>query len=949
MAQNDDKLLGKPLMSPDWIQFPTINNNGVSKFQGRGIEDLLRNIAEQQATWNNQFNNSSSARQRGYAGATTSSIPTAEDFLKQLESLNKSSSVKEQERAAREVKREQEKREREIRQAQERTQRKAERAERERQAEERRLLTALNRAKEKQAKEEQKTANQIDKEFNKLVKKANGNVGIGVDENGIRNGSFVLPEQVKAVVEGDNEKMTAFRQQVLREARDLTEQDIEQMRANLGTWSDEDIELAQKAVEAGNANDTQKALVDNARFIKNYDLKDDTKWNEIGDEQMKDLAQDYLTLYKKHLENQYKRRPSQITEEMMKNEMANAAKLFDSAIKKYVRESEDDRTGLIDSNVITVVEGVANLGRGISELVGSDTVSDVLKAGAEWTHSKYSKNLLRAEQNYGYLKQKYLREAREEKGRDLTFAEEAAIELKAVNDAGFKLGMLVTNLGNIATAFIPASATAKGLSILGKVGPKAKAIISGSVGSATVAAADAASGAADEILALDFNDDKVYNAVKENYIQKNGTNAWAELERKYGSRDAIKSHFRTTASRIAGVLTGGLSGAIGGFTGAFGGGFTTIENTVASMIARTGMPFSVWNGIKTMTGNFVTEAFEEAYTQFFSNYAIQSTVDSEKDLMEGVAGAAAVGGAMGVAMGIGVSAVNRLANSIQNNNITEGINDTVDISNFVQAGQLDYQAYKVAVEQELSRIGSFTDENGNVNGDYNRMMQQAFYNTYLDIEEVRNTMTQDQLDDFKQFAKQTYGININDYANAYNSLTENLWEATDNLAWDAALNAQKNGTNPTTSVWNLTNEHFYNAWKVKNGDTQSVPQENLPLYQHMANTMDHMKTLPQNLTTRQKHQALVEYARDNLVDTQMTAEQRRQLLSDVETFLDAGSRRLTDREQQFKNGLNNPNPNPNTNPNPNPNPNTNPNTNPNPNPNPNLNPNTNPNPNPNPP
>ena len=131
MAQNDDKLLGKPLMSPDWIQFPTINNNGVSKFQGRGIEDLLRNMAEQQATWNNQFNSSTSARQRGYAGATTSGIPTAEDFLKQLESLNKSSSVKEQERAAREAKREQEKREREIRQAQERTQRKAERAERE--------------------------------------------------------------------------------------------------------------------------------------------------------------------------------------------------------------------------------------------------------------------------------------------------------------------------------------------------------------------------------------------------------------------------------------------------------------------------------------------------------------------------------------------------------------------------------------------------------------------------------------------------------------------------------------------------------------------------------------------------------------------------------------------------------------------------------------------------
>lgn len=390
----------------------------------------------------------------------------------------------------------------------------------------------------------------------------------------------------------------------------------------------------------------------------------------------------------------------------------------------------------------------------------------------------------------------------------------------------------------------------------------------------TFAATDAASGAYDAV----YNQSE--EAFKDTYIKANGQRNWDTLMEEYGTAGKARAALAQKAATAAGnsaFLTTALLGAAG------------VESTILKA-NRFGIGTYAGKRIATVGVNALSEALEEGLTQYGQNVGAQPATGV--DLMAGVPQAAAWGLVAGGMMAGGTQVAGVALDGSKHYTTPKFDVTRLDPTQYKPQGTLDLDSFRTAVGREfdnLARIGRKAGWTENEIGS----AQQENYDTVLDDANKWESFTPEQQSEFKEYLRQAYNINTNDYANVEVQPLQEAWES-GNI--DKLNTFIKNDESAAS-------EDVRNAFRVKYGvELNNVPDQVRPFSEALARAIDHQITTPAAANTKLQYDEMLEYVKRE-VDTNpiLTSPQRTAIERILADYLDAGRRRLTDAQQQAKN------------------------------------------------
>lgn len=381
--------------------------------------------------------------------------------------------------------------------------------------------------------------------------------------------------------------------------------------------------------------------------LSNYADIGSAEWEEMGDMERKDKAQEFLNYYGKRLLEAQKENPEIFTNEKIKQLLAEKKAQFDENIRLYLEENSDNLAedvgnvarDLAISTINFFDEGMA----GIADVFGMNTVAEFFYRGAEDISEFKSKEQKRKDKNYQYLKAKYEKQF----GNGLIDSAKAAILAADESD-----NLLNTLRDSLVPSLLfmggTAGSLAKGSGFVAKNASKIS-----TVGVMGISGAGSAGADVRTIKDLALRDENSFNNFLEAYKKKNGEkayNALIESATKNGKLDKeeLFNKLQSKAARIG----GGLSATVGLISSSLGGDVETglINRFVLGNAAARGAvgKLTALKLAGNIASSMANEGAEEAAETMSQNIALKYTADPERKITEGVGEATALGMAGGV-------------------------------------------------------------------------------------------------------------------------------------------------------------------------------------------------------------------------------------------------------------------------------------------------------------
>lgn len=455
-----------------------------------------------------------------------------------------------------------------------------------------------------------------------------------------------------------------------------------------------------------------------------------------------------------------------------------------------------------------------------------------------------------------------------------------ALAGKAVGALG-KMTGATDKLGK-ALGVLDTAAAAEGAGVTTKIGAKlaghlmASETAGGMGATGLFAATDAGGGAYDSVMQTPTE------KVKATYEEHFGKGNWATLVQQTGSEENAKSNLAVRASKAA----GGWAFAMGSLIGAAG-----LETTIlkAGKVGMRGLSTST--RLMTVGANTLSEAIEEGTTQISQNLGAQKYNDV--GTFEGASEMAAIGAIAGMGMSAGTQVAGSVGGRVANRIAPKYNPDALDPSKYTPNGTLDYERYHEAFGNQMDNIARMRRKAGDTEDRIASFQQMAFNNVVDSNAEGKATFTPDQWQQFRDYIKQAYGINSNDYATINDSAIRDAWTSGDIGKMQAYVDADQTGMAQNAMM----------AFRMKyNIDPQSVPDQSKAFATRLAQALDRQMTLPTDVDTNVRYQQTDGYIRATIVpDTTLTQDDKNALADTLYNLTDANQRRLTDAEQIAKN------------------------------------------------
>ena len=455
-----------------------------------------------------------------------------------------------------------------------------------------------------------------------------------------------------------------------------------------------------------------------------------------------------------------------------------------------------------------------------------------------------------------------------------------ALAGKAVGALGKMTG--ATDKIGKALGVLDTAAAAEGAGITTKIGAKlaghlmASETAGGMGATGLFAATDAGGGAYDSVMQTPTE------KIRANYIRDFGENNWNNLVKQTGSEENAKSNLAVRASKAA----GGWAFAMGSLIGAAG-----LETTIlkAGKVGMRGLATST--RLMTVGANTLSEAIEEGTTQLSQNLGAQKYNDV--DTFDSVSEMAAIGAIAGAGMSAGTQVAGSVGGRVANRIAPKYNPDALDQSKYTPNGTLDYERYREAFGNQMDNIARMRRKAGDTEDRIASFQQMAFNNVVDSNAEGKATFTPEQWQQFRDYIKQAYGINSNDYAMVNDSAIRDAWMSGDIGKMQAYVDADQTGMAQNAMM----------AFRMKyNIDPQSVPDQSKAFAVRLAQALDRQMTLPTDVDTNVRYQQTDGYIRATIVpDTTLTQDDKNALADTLYNLTDANQRRLTDAEQIAKN------------------------------------------------
>lgn len=582
--------------------------------------------------------------------------------------------------------------------------------------------------------------------------------------------------------------------------------------------------------------------------LSNYADIGSKEWEEMGDVERKDKAQEFLNYYGKRLLEAQKENPEVFTNEKIKQLLAEKKSQFDENIRLYLKENSDNLAedvgnlsrDLAISTINFFDEGMA----GIADFFGMNTLAEFFYRGGEDISKFKSKEQQRKDKNYQYLKAKYEKQF----GNGLIDSAKAAILAADESD----------NLINtLRDSLIPsllfmgggAGALSKGSGFVAKNAAKIS-----TVGIMGASGAGSAGGEVRTIKDRALSDENYFNNFLEAYKKKNGEkayNALIESASKNGKLDKeeLFNILQSKAARIG----GGLSATVGLISSSLGGDVETglINRFVLGNAAARGAvgKLTALKLAGNIASSMANEGAEEAAETMSQNIALSQTADPEREITEGVGEAAALGMAGGVIGGsleyMGDRSANR--NQQQNQQIQNQNQQTDEFEVEDNPPQLTEREQEEEKKEERLRKqykrlfepkGSFEEwlKDAEETIDTERQVKamvdnltdaqvreeiQWLFDNYIDNEEVLGHLSEDERKQFNEMLKTQFGLNTNHFAVVSEPTeAEKFWTTNEN----------QSGVSPD----------IINAMAVDDGVAQNlnINADDEAYFQHMANVLN---------------------------------------------------------------------------------------------------------------
>ena len=433
-----------------------------------------------------------------------------------------------------------------------------------------------------------------------------------------------------------------------------------------------------------------------------------------------------------------------------------------------------------------------------------------------------------------------------------------------------------------ALGVLDTAAAAEGAGVTTKIGAKlaghlmASETAGGMGATGLFAATDAGGGAYDSVMQTPTE------KIRANYIRDFGENNWNNLVKQTGSEENAKSNLAVRASKAA----GGWAFAMGSLIGAAG-----LETTIlkAGKVGMRGLATST--RLMTVGANTLSEAIEEGTTQISQNLGAQKYNDV--GTFEGASEMAAIGAIAGMGMSAGTQVAGSVMTKAADRIAPKYNPDALDPSKYTPNGTLDYERYREAFGNQMDNIARVRRKAGDTEDRIASFQQMAFNNVVDSNAEGKATFTPEQWQQFRDYIKQAYGINSNDYATVNDSAFRDAWMSGDIGKMQAYVDADQTGMAQNAMM----------AFRMKyNIDPQSVPDQSKAFAVRLAQALDRQMTLPTDVDTNVRYQQTDGYIRAAVVpDTTLTQDDKNALADTLYNLTDANQRRLTDAEQIAKN------------------------------------------------
>lgn len=743
----------------------------------------------------------------------------------------------------------------------------------------------------------------------KLIESPNAQTGAGNKSPGAQ-----ALEQIEKQKAADEKAALQAREQAAQEAEvaerahiqrmnQLERESARRMRAYEKEKKEREKQLEEKKQQQGgmlgaglDGSFVMDKAVDN--LLKN------PEWQGIKSNlQRDDEAELWLDEYRKQFEAQG------IPKDRIDNEINVARNKIAADTAAYKKKMSDDGRDPLD-----LVTSLGKASRNTYRTIGlwtsglwADSDEEVRKWAQEEQekidsiNQTYSDRILLDQANYQYLAAK--RKERGDEGFFGTIADawnSDSILSTIIDTAGYTpqavltgalAGKAVGALGKMtgatdkigkALGVLDTAAAAEGAGVTTKIGAKlaghlmASETAGGMGATGLFAATDAGGGAYDSVMQTPTE------KIRANYIRDFGENNWNNLVKQTGSEENAKSNLAVRASKAA----GGWAFAAGSLIGAAG-----LETTIlkAGKVGMRGLATST--RLMTVGANTLSEAIEEGTTQISQNLGAQKYNDV--GTFEGASEMAAIGAIAGMGMSAGTQVAGSVGGRVANRIAPKYNPDALDPSKYTPNGTLDYERYREAFGNQMDNIARMRRKAGDTEDRIASFQQMAFNNVVDSNAEGKATFTPDQWQQFRDYIKQAYGINSNDYATVNDSAIRDAWMSGDIGKMQAYVDADQTGMAQNAMM----------AFRMKyNIDPQSVPDQSKAFATRLAQALDRQMTLPTDVDTNVRYQQTDGYIRATIVpDTTLTQDDKNALADTLYNLTDANQRRLTDAEQIAKN------------------------------------------------
>lgn len=670
----------------------------------------------------------------------------------------------------------------------------------------------------------------------------------------------------------ENERRT---EELIKAQEETRKKKAEEQGGKLGAGADGSFVLRQHAEE----------------LVKN------SEWQRIVSNLQRD---DEMEMWLKQAET--KLHEAGVTDEaVIKAELDVARNVISGDTNSYTQRMKEDNIDPLDLGS-SLGKGARTIYRGAGILFGaSDEWAKSEQDAINSINSTYSDTMLLDQANYAYQRSKT-----KAQNPDEGLVDGFVSGVKDAWDSGNIISSVVDTVGYVPYVVLGTAVAARGIAAAGAatgltglaslatgktaaVSSIGGRIVSGILSAETAGAAatsgflsatDAASGAYDSVMALDFNDKTQLAKARQTYIDEYGQANWDNLVADNGGdMNKVKSELAIQAGRSA----GGTAFVTTAPLGVFG-----LEATLAKMGTQ-GVVAQAGKRVLTIGANTVSETLEEGFTQLSQNMGAKPVTGVS--LADDVGATAAMGAIAGGGMSAGSQAVAAAMDARSAYLKPTFDANELDTNRWVSAGNINYDAYRTTVGHQMDNLAR-DGRRTKLSEDDIQQMQQRTFNEVVDNNETWSRMTPEQQAEFKDYLRLSYNINSNDYARYQETAEAKAWASNDYAQINNAI------------VDNPQSTDLLHAYRVKNNvELEQVPQKGREYFKTLGDVLDTMATQDTNVTTQEREVQSMKIIADKVKgNDKLTDIQKRSVTAFMMNYMDAGSRRMTD-EQQAAYGL----------------------------------------------